>query len=106
MFFLGNTGHELNNYGVRAYLADEFELQPRAVFPHFPSRRKAKAVPDGHAPMRLDRPARGAYSHRIRTAETQPRPFVRLLPGDGVGVGCVSPLHASTGRFQVTTTGR
>lgn len=31
MFFLGNTGHELGNYGVRAYLAEEFDLTPRAV---------------------------------------------------------------------------
>lgn len=34
VFFLGNTGHELNNYGARAYLADEFDLDPVAVF-HF-----------------------------------------------------------------------
>lgn len=32
VFFLGNTGHELYNYGARAYLADEFNLAPRAVF--------------------------------------------------------------------------
>ncbi|WP_151772467.1 hypothetical protein [Streptomyces abyssomicinicus] len=31
VFFLGNTGHELGNYGVRAYLAEEFDLRPRAV---------------------------------------------------------------------------
>jgi hypothetical protein len=32
VFFLGNTGHELGNYGVRAYLAEGFDLRPRAVF--------------------------------------------------------------------------
>jgi LuxR family maltose regulon positive regulatory protein len=32
--------------------------------------------------------------------------FTRLLPGDGAGVGCVSPLHAASGRFQAMTTGR
>jgi hypothetical protein len=32
VFFLGNTGHELNNYGARAYFAQEFDLQPLAVF--------------------------------------------------------------------------
>jgi hypothetical protein len=31
VFFLGNSGHELNNFGVRAYLQDAFDLQPRAV---------------------------------------------------------------------------
>jgi hypothetical protein len=31
VFVLGNSGHELNNYGVRAYLQDAFDLQPRAV---------------------------------------------------------------------------
>jgi hypothetical protein len=31
VFFLGNSGHELNNFGVRAYLKDAFDLQPRAV---------------------------------------------------------------------------
>jgi hypothetical protein len=31
VFFLGNSGHELNNFGVRAYLQQEFDLQPRAV---------------------------------------------------------------------------
>jgi hypothetical protein len=31
VFFLGNSGHELNNFGVRAYLRDAFDLQPRAV---------------------------------------------------------------------------
>lgn len=33
-------------------------------------------------------------------------PPERPLPGDGVGVGCASLLHASTGRFQAMTTGR
>ncbi|WP_377267830.1 hypothetical protein [Peterkaempfera sp. SMS 1(5)a] len=47
VFFLGNTGHELNNYGVRAYLADEFDLRPRAVF-HLGSALAAAAPgPDG-----------------------------------------------------------
>jgi hypothetical protein len=32
VFFLGNSGHELNNFGVRAYLQDAFDLRPRAVF--------------------------------------------------------------------------
>jgi hypothetical protein len=31
VFVLGNSGHELNNFGVRAYLKDTFNLQPRAV---------------------------------------------------------------------------
>lgn len=31
VFFLGNTGHELENYGVRRWLADAFDLEPRAV---------------------------------------------------------------------------
>jgi hypothetical protein len=47
VFFLGNTGHELNDYGVRAYLADEFDLEPRAVF-HLGASLAAGAVaPDG-----------------------------------------------------------
>jgi hypothetical protein len=47
VFFLGNTGHELNNYGVRAYLADEFDLEPRAVF-HLGASLAAGGVgPDG-----------------------------------------------------------
>ncbi|GAA5178576.1 hypothetical protein GCM10023322_06070 [Rugosimonospora acidiphila] len=32
VFFLGNSGHELNNFGARAYLQDAFELRPTAVF--------------------------------------------------------------------------
>jgi hypothetical protein len=31
VFFLGNSGHELNNFGVRAYLQDAFDLHPSAV---------------------------------------------------------------------------
>ncbi|HZE32962.1 MAG TPA: hypothetical protein VE198_16185 [Actinoallomurus sp.] len=51
VFFLGNTGHELNNYGVRAYLADEFDLQPRAVF-HLGASLAAAAVgPDGRSEL-------------------------------------------------------
>jgi len=30
----------------------------------------------------------------------------KLLPGDGAGVECVSPLHATSGWFQVMITGR
>ncbi|WP_406320313.1 hypothetical protein [Streptomyces sp. NBC_01637] len=47
VFFLGNTGHELNNYGVRAYLADEFDLEPRAVFHLGSALAAAAAGPDG-----------------------------------------------------------
>jgi hypothetical protein len=43
VFFLGNSGHELNNYGVRAYLADEFDFEPRAVF-HLGASLAAAAV--------------------------------------------------------------
>lgn len=32
VFFLGNSGHELNNFGARAYLQDAFDLRPSAVF--------------------------------------------------------------------------
>jgi hypothetical protein len=31
VFFLGNSGHELNNFGVRAYLQAAFDLRPSAV---------------------------------------------------------------------------
>ena len=46
--------------------------------------------------------AKLVLSQRSRSTETA----TRLLPGDGAGVGCVSPLHATTGRFQAMTTGR
>ncbi|MFF1836502.1 hypothetical protein ACFVXE_20180 [Streptomyces sp. NPDC058231] len=59
VFFLGNTGHELSNYGVRAYLADEFDLRPRAVF-HLGSALAAAAPgPDG----RFELAPRGAASN-------------------------------------------
>jgi hypothetical protein len=32
VFFLGNSGHELSDFGVRAYLQDAFDLRPTAVF--------------------------------------------------------------------------
>lgn len=47
VFFLGNTGHELSNYGVQAYLADEFDLKPRAVFHLGASLAAAAAGSDG-----------------------------------------------------------
>jgi hypothetical protein len=31
VFFLGNTGHELDNYGVRRWLAEALDLLPQAV---------------------------------------------------------------------------
>lgn len=60
----------------------------------------------------LDMAGRGCLGSPVRTAETSRnyetvrKPYGRLLPGDGVGVGCVSPLHANTGRFQAMTMGR
>jgi len=47
VLFVGNTGHELYNYGARKYLAEEFDLSPRAVF-HFGSALGAsRRQPDG-----------------------------------------------------------
>jgi hypothetical protein len=59
VFFLGNTGHELNNHGVRAYLADEFDLEPRAVFHLGSALAAAAAGPDG----RFELVPRGAASN-------------------------------------------
>ena len=57
-------------------------------------------------PHCLDVPVLGAYARYVLTTEINREGFTRLLPGDGAGVGCVSPLHATCGRFQVMTTGR
>ncbi|MFE2021910.1 hypothetical protein ACFW9O_28110 [Streptomyces sp. NPDC059499] len=59
VFFLGNTGHELSNFGVRAYLAQGFDLRPRAVF-HLGS-ALAAAAPG--ADGRLELTPRGAASN-------------------------------------------
>ncbi|MCX5401731.1 hypothetical protein [Streptomyces sp. NBC_00102] len=59
VFFLGNTGHELSNYGVRAYLAEEFDLRPRAVF-HLGSALAAAAPGPGG---RLELTPRGAAAN-------------------------------------------
>jgi len=48
----------------------------------------------------------GAYARHVSMIEINRDGLKRLLPGDGAGVGCVSPLHATTGRFQAMTTGR
>jgi uncharacterized protein len=48
----------------------------------------------------------GAYARHVWATEFDRDGLERLLPGDGAGVGCVSPLHATSGRFQVMTTGR
>jgi hypothetical protein len=48
----------------------------------------------------------GAYARHVSMAELSRDGLERLLPAEGAGVGCVSPLHATSGRFQVMTTGR
>ena len=48
----------------------------------------------------------GGYPRHVLMTEINRDFLERLLPGDGAGVGCVSPLYATSGRFQAMTTGR
>lgn len=108
VFFLGNTGHELNNYGARAYLADEFDLRPRAVF-HLGSALAASAVgPDGSAAL----VPRGAASNPgfdavpglagdLAAARFSP---AAKFPGEGAvwntALGPAVPLLSLAGNFR------
>ncbi|MGW1464344.1 hypothetical protein ACWCPT_08325 [Streptomyces sp. NPDC002308] len=108
VFFLGNTGHELSNYGVRAYLASEFDLRPRAVF-HLGSALAAAAPgPDG----RLALTPRGAASNPGfdtvpgLAADLAAARFGRLaaFPGEGAVwnqlLGPDVPLLSLAGNFR------
>jgi len=47
-----------------------------------------------------------AQPHRLVVSRATETNLEGLLPGDGAGVGCVSPPHATSGRFQAMTVGR
>ncbi|MGW5351914.1 hypothetical protein ACWERV_15570 [Streptomyces sp. NPDC004031] len=108
VFFLGNTGHELNNYGARAYLAQEFDLAPRAVF-HLGSALAAAAKgPDG----RFALAPRGAASNPAfdavpgLAADLAAARFNQAakFPGEGAvwnaALGPAVPLLSVAGNFR------
>ncbi|MDO9455167.1 hypothetical protein, partial [Nocardioides sp.] len=82
VFFLGNTGHELDNVGVRRYLAQELDLSPRAVI-HLGASLAAGA-----------RDADGRLRLVPRVAASNPAPAT--VPG-------LVP-HLATGRFAPVAT--
>lgn len=108
VFFLGNTGHELSNYGVRAYLADEFDLRPRAVFHLGSALAAASPGPDG----RFELAPRGAAGNpgfdevpglaaHLATARFNP---AAKFPGEGAvwnqALGPSVPLLSLAGNFR------
>ncbi|CAG6399095.1 hypothetical protein NMG29_35290 [Streptomyces cocklensis] len=108
VFFLGNTGHELNNYGARAYLADEFDLAPRAVFHLGSALAAAAAGPDGH----FELAPRGAASNPGfdavpgLAADLATARFTKAakFPGEGAvwnaALGNAVPLLSLAGNFR------
>ncbi|MFG1809662.1 hypothetical protein [Streptomyces sp. NPDC049040] len=108
VFFLGNTGHELNNYGARAYLAEEFDLAPRAVFHLGSALAAAAAGPDGH----FELAPRGAASNPAfdavpgLAADLAAARFNQAakFPGEGAvwnaALGPAVPLLSLAGNFR------
>jgi hypothetical protein len=108
VFFLGNTGHELDNFGVRAYLAQDFDLRPRAVVDLGASLGAGAPGPDGRLTLvtrsAASNPAFDEVARLSRDlAAGRFRP-VAAFPGEGAEwaafLGSGVPLLSSAGSFR------
>ena len=108
VFFLGNTGHELYNYGARKYLAEEFDLAPRAVFHLGSALAASRQQPDGTLALgprnAYSQPANATVPHLVDDLKAASIGIAAKWPGEGQvwhdRLGDGVPLLSIAGNFR------
>ncbi|MBO0847112.1 MAG: hypothetical protein J2P22_17055 [Nocardioides sp.] len=108
VFFLGNTGHELNNYGARKYLTEEFNLAPRAVFHLGSALAASRMQPDGTLALgprnAYSQPANATVPNLVTDLQAANIGIAAKWPGEGQvwhdRLGDNVPLLSIAGNFR------
>jgi hypothetical protein len=108
VLFVGNTGHELYNYGARKYLAEEFDLTPRAVFHLGSALAASRLQPDATLALgprnAFGQPANATVPHLVDDLKAASIGVGAKWPGEGQvwhdRLGDDVPLLSIAGNFR------
>ncbi|KQW43874.1 hypothetical protein ASC77_20950 [Nocardioides sp. Root1257] len=108
VLFVGNTAHELYNYGASRYLAEEFDLEPRAVFHLGSAIGATRRQPDGSLVLgpraAYSQPANATVPDLVDDLKTANIGVAAKWPGEGQvwhdRLGDGVPLLSVAGNFR------